>query len=93
MGNNYSSITELDLSNKVLRELPDLSKYTNLKILDCSNNNITHLDHLPLSLTTLYCSNNPLIYNFYPTLENIRKHKKNKLNSNFFIINTYHHVN
>ena len=57
---NYSSITELDLSNKGLTKLPDLSNYTNLKRLNCSNNQITHLDNLPPTLTLLYCSNNKI---------------------------------
>ena len=110
---DYENITELDLSNKGLNELTDLSKYTNLKklkcnnnivaldnlppelqILDCDTNNIVALDNLPPGLQTLYCSNNkivdlnnlppglqilfciynPFIYNFEPTLENIRNH-------------------
>ena len=93
---DYSSITELDLSNKELTELPDLSAYTNLKKLNCSCNKITHIDNLPLSLkyldcsyneithldnlpgnlTILYCNYNKLVYNFVPTLENIRKNSK-----------------
>ena len=32
---DFKNITELDLSNKGLDKLPDLSKYTNLKKLDC----------------------------------------------------------
>ena len=32
---DYENITELNLSNKGLYKLPDLSKYTNLKKLDC----------------------------------------------------------
>ena len=90
----YENITELDLSNKGLDELPDLSKYTNLKklncqgnaivrldnlqpglqILYCSYNNIVALDNLPPGLKELDCRNNPLIYNFKPTLENIRNY-------------------
>ena len=131
---DYENITELDLSNQKLNELPDLSKYINLKKLDCQGNTIVRLDNLPPGLQTLYCyhnkittldnlptglqelycyenqittldnlpqglkkldcyynrittldnlppglqilycSNNPLIYNFKPTLENIRNH-------------------
>ena len=37
---DYSSITELDLSNKGLTLLPDLSLYTNLKKLNCTNNKL-----------------------------------------------------
>ena len=36
---DFENITELDLShngyNEILNKLPDLSKYTNLKKLDC----------------------------------------------------------
>ncbi len=32
-----------------------------LKILVCSNNQITNLDYLPPTLQELYCANNPLI--------------------------------
>ena len=53
---DYSNITELDLSNKGLTELPDLSNYTNLKKLNCSDN--------------------PFIYDFNPTLKNIRKYNQ-----------------
>ena len=74
---DYSSITELDLSHKRLTQLPDLSKYTNLKKLNCSSNLITSLDNLPPSITELLCYNNPLKYDFIPTLENIRKHTQN----------------
>ena len=42
---DYSSITELDLSNKGLTKLPDLSLYTNLKKLDYSKNCIATLDN------------------------------------------------
>ena len=50
----YYTIEELDLSKQGLTELPDLTKYTNLKKLDCSWNQLTHLDNLPINLTTLY---------------------------------------
>ena len=51
---DYSTITELDLSNKGLTKLPDLSIYTNLKKLNCSSNNITSLDNLPPTIIELY---------------------------------------
>ena len=50
----------IDLSNKKLKKLPDLTKYTNLKILKCSNNELTELNNLPNTLTELYCDNNQL---------------------------------
>jgi len=33
-------ITELNFNNKKLTELPDLSYYPNLKILNCCDNNL-----------------------------------------------------
>jgi Leucine-rich repeat (LRR) protein len=77
---DYSNITELDLSRKGLTELPDLSLYTNLKKLNCANNQITTLDNLPLTIIELYCFNNPLQYDFELTLENIRKHNTTQHN-------------
>ena len=38
---DYLQISELDLSHKNLTILPDLSKYTNLEKLYCSNNKLT----------------------------------------------------
>ena len=73
---DYSKITGLDLSDKGLTKLPDLSLYTNLKNLNCVGNQLTSLDNLPLTLTKLDCYYNPFTYNFIPTLENIRNHKK-----------------
>ena len=48
---DYCSITELDLSNKGLTKLPDLSIYPNLKKLNCHYNKLTNLDNLPSTLT------------------------------------------
>ena len=55
---DYCSITELDLSNKGLTKLPDLSIYPNLKKLNCHYNKLTNLDNLPSTLTYLRCSRN-----------------------------------
>ena len=57
---DYSNITELDLSNKGLTKLPDLSLYTNLKNLNCSQNQITSMDNLPQAITKLECYNNQI---------------------------------
>ena len=37
---DYASITKLNLTFKGLTELPDLSIYTNLKELNCSDNKL-----------------------------------------------------
>ena len=50
---DYSNITELDLSYQELEILPDLSMYTNLKVLNCGDNRLTALDNLPASLEIL----------------------------------------
>ena len=58
-------ITTLDLSNRKLTNLPDLSKYTNLVKLDISCNDIINLDNIdyfPPNLEILNCSNNELPY-------------------------------
>ena len=47
------SVEELDFSDKGITELPDLTRYKNLKKLNCSFNEITYLDNLPLTLEIL----------------------------------------
>jgi Leucine-rich repeat (LRR) protein len=54
------SITELNLYDKQLTCLPDLSKFKQLTKLDCGYNQITELNNLPNSITILYCSNNQI---------------------------------
>ena len=63
---DYSSITELNLSNKGLTKLPDLSLYTNLKNLNCTYNKITRLDNLTQTIIYLNCHNNQIA-----TLDNL----------------------
>ncbi len=46
----------------------------NLKELYCNYNKLTSLDNLPINLKDLYCNNNPLIYDFEPILDNIKKY-------------------
>ena len=57
---DYSSITELNLYNKKLNDLPDLSLYKNLIQLDCRDNNLTYINNLPITLKKLYCDHNNL---------------------------------
>jgi Leucine-rich repeat (LRR) protein len=50
------TVTELDLSNEGLTCLPeDILLYTNLRILNCNNNQLTSLDKLPNTLEELDC--------------------------------------
>ena len=71
---DYSNIIELDLSNKQLNALPDLSKYTNLEILNCYNNNLTSLDNLPTTLKKLNCNHNNItnLDNLPPNLKKLK---------------------
>ena len=52
------NITELNLSNYKLKEIPDLSKFINLEILNLSNNEITDLTNIPTTIHTLIVTNN-----------------------------------
>ena len=70
----YANLKKLICSNNKLTSLDNLPP--TLTYLDCCNNQITSLDNLPPTLEKLYCENNPLIYDFKPTLKNIRKYKK-----------------
>jgi Leucine-rich repeat (LRR) protein len=55
------NISILDISNRNLKLLPDLSKFINLKRLFCHNNCLTSLpDDLPITLRLLNCANNCL---------------------------------
>ena len=52
--------TVIDISNKELTVIPDLSRFTKLKQLDCSHNQLTSLPALNDKLETLQCSYNNL---------------------------------
>ena len=53
-----NDIKEIDVSNKGIKSL-DVTKFKNLKTLNCNNNQLTSL-HLNEKLQTLYCNNNQL---------------------------------
>jgi Leucine-rich repeat (LRR) protein len=53
-----SDTTEIDISNRGLDAMPDLSRFTNLHTLNCSDNNLLTLVGLPNSINTIYCTGN-----------------------------------
>ena len=76
----YYTITVLDIKG-LLTQLPDdIHLYTHLKILICGNNRIIQLNNLPPGLKELECYYNPFIYDFEPTLENIKKYNASNAN-------------
>lgn len=57
----------INVSNKNLTYIPSLTRFTNLKKLDCRNNNLTSLPNLPNCLSVLLITNNPnLVLNTLP---------------------------
>ena len=61
MKNIYKKhIKKLDISNKNLINLQNLSDYTNLEELLCVNNKFTSLENLPNTLIKLNCNSNKL---------------------------------
>lgn len=56
--NLRENTTSIDISRKNLDCLPDLSRFTQLKRLICSHNNISYLPELPVGLLYLDCSHN-----------------------------------
>lgn len=58
---NLSEITNLYCSGKGLTDLDGIDKLVNLKILDCSNNELVYLENFENSnIEELYCSNNKI---------------------------------
>jgi len=55
-----NDIVILDISNKGITSLPDLTRFENLKILYCYGNNLTSLPTLPQNLEELSCYYNEL---------------------------------
>jgi len=52
--------TSISIDGKRVTELPDITRFINLKHLFCENNSLTYLPALPDSLETLNCSGNKL---------------------------------
>jgi Leucine-rich repeat (LRR) protein len=59
-------VEAINISNKNLTYIPSLERFFQLKVLDCSINQITHLDNLPNTLKELYC-----IYNKITQFDNL----------------------
>lgn len=53
-------IRYIDVSNSKLTYLPDLSRFTELRQLKCSNNNLTSLPALPPTIAVLFCYDNKI---------------------------------
>jgi Leucine-rich repeat (LRR) protein len=54
------NVVEIDISNQCLTEIPDLSRFKQIKILKCNHNLLTGLPPLNETLKTLICFNNRL---------------------------------
>ena len=53
-------ILTLDIKGRGLKSLPDLTRFKNLQVLICYDNQLTSLPTLPQNLKILNCSNNQL---------------------------------
>ena len=52
------NIIKLNCNYSKLKVLPDLSRFTQLRVLYCSNNRLTSIDNLPDNIESIFCSNN-----------------------------------
>jgi len=50
----------INIGNKGIKSLPNLTRFKNLKKLICSENELNYLPTLPQNLETLNCVNNPI---------------------------------
>ncbi len=82
LNNLPSDATVIDLSCKYLEEVPDLSKFTNLKILNIQKNKLTTLTNIGVQIEQINCSNNQIeiIKDIVPSLKTLIC-KNNKISS------------
>ena len=66
----YTNLKNLDCAFNQIATLYNLPP--TLTYLNCADNQIATLDNLPSGLTYLVCYKNSFIYDFEPTLKNIR---------------------
>ena len=52
------NIIKLNCNYSKLKVLPDLSRFTQLRVLYCSNNRLTSIDNLPDHIEFIFCSSN-----------------------------------
>lgn len=62
MNNLSNEENNIHLPKIKIIHLPDLIRFTNLKILFCCSNELTYLPNLPNSLQKLYCGSNYLTF-------------------------------
>jgi Leucine-rich repeat (LRR) protein len=55
-----SNVVKLCFTNLQLTVLPDLSRFTQLRVLFCSHNRLTSIDNLPDNIESIFCSNNQI---------------------------------
>lgn len=55
-----NDVFRINVSFKNITFIPDLTRFTNLRELSCSHNNLKHLPKLPDSIILLNCGNNEL---------------------------------
>jgi Leucine-rich repeat (LRR) protein len=79
-------IIELDISNQKIKQLPNLSRFKQLRILNCSHNQIKCFTHLPEKLYELYCERNELtsLPNDLPTKLQVLNCSGNRLTITLF---------
>ena len=85
LDNLPASLSYLNCCNNQLTSLVNLPT-SSLFYLDCTGNQLTCLENLPTTLQYFYCYNNPLVYEFEPTLRNIREYNKQNIHTFRYVL-------